>query len=135
MPYEYEALVAALKLTSTPVAEYGWKTRPEGAYYVVQLDFESGTAVGNGVKLDRSWEGSLDLFYPKLTDRDDLIDATEEILEEVFGASWSLNSTQYEAGTGLFHIEWVFEALDEPEPDPPEPPATEEEPEDEDGDG
>ena len=30
MPSEYEALVAALKLTSTPVAEYGWKTRPEG---------------------------------------------------------------------------------------------------------
>ena len=31
MPSEYEALVAALKLTSTPVAEYGWNTRPEGA--------------------------------------------------------------------------------------------------------
>ena len=119
MPYEYEALVAALKLTSTPVAEYGWKTRPEGAYYVVQLDFESGAAAGDDGKLERSWEGSLDLFYPKLTDRDDLVDATEEILEAVFGGSWYLNSTQYETGTGLFHVEWVFEALDEPEPDPP----------------
>ena len=119
MPSEYEALIAALRLTSTPVAEYGWKTRPEGAYYVVSLDFESGTFNADGERLDRSWEGSLDLFYPKLTDRDDLIEATEEILAETFGASWHLNSTQYEHDTGLFHVEWVFEAIDEPEPDPP----------------
>ena len=118
MPSEYEALVAALKLTSTPVAEYGWKTRPEGAYYVVQLDFESGQLNGDGEKLERSWEGSLDLFYPKLTDRDDLIAEAEETLTEVLGNSWSLNSTQYETGTGLFHVEWVFECLDTPAPDP-----------------
>ena len=92
MPSEYEALVAALKLTSTPVAEYGWKTRPEGAYYVVQLEGESGQLNGDGEKQDRAWEGSLDLFYPKLTDRNDLIDATEEILTEIFGASWELSS-------------------------------------------
>ena len=126
MPSEYEALVAALKLTSTPVAEYGWKTRPDGAYYVVQLDFEAGQLNADGEKQDRSWEGSLDLYYPKLTDRNDLIDQTEEILEEVFGASWYLNSTQYERDSGLFHVEWVFEALDEPEPEETE---TEEEPE------
>ena len=114
MPSEYAELVAALKLTSTPVAEYGWKTRPEGAYYTVQLEGEAGQLNADGVKVDRSWEGSLDLFYPKLTDRDDLIDQTEEILEAVFGASWYLNSTQYEQGTGLFHAEWVFEALDTP---------------------
>ena len=117
MPKEYEALVATLKLTSTPVAEYGWKTRPEGAYYTVQLESEAGSMDGDGKKLDRSWEGSLDLYYPKLTDRDDLIEATEEILETIFGSSWYLNSTQYESGTGLFHVEWVFEALDEPDPE------------------
>ena len=120
MPSEYEDLVAALKLTSTPVAEYGWKTRPEGAYYVVQLEGDRGSLDADGEKLDRSWGGSLDLFYPKLTDRNDLIDQTEEILTEIFGASWDLNSTQYETGTGLFHVEWVFECLDEPEDDPEE---------------
>lgn len=118
MPSEYEALVAALKLTDTPVAEYGWKTRPEGAYYVVQLDFEAGSLNGDGEKLERSWEGSLDLFYPKLTDRDDLIEETEEILAEIFGSSWELNSTQYESGTGLFHVEWVFDAMDTPQDEP-----------------
>ena len=130
MPSEYEALVAALKLTSTPVAEYGWKTRPEGAYYVVALESETGRFNADGERLDRSWEGSLDLFYPKLTDRDDLIEATEEILAETFGASWYMNSTQYETGTGLFHVEWVFEAIDEPDPDTPvSAPAAEENPE------
>ena len=117
MPSEYEALVAALKLLSIPFAEYGWKTRPEGAYGVVQLDFESGNLNADGEKQDRSWEGSVDVFYPKLTDRSDIIEAVEETLTTVCGASWYLNSTQYETGTGLFHAEWVFEVQDTPDPD------------------
>ena len=118
MPSEYEALVAALKLLTIPFAEYGWKARPEGAYGVVQLDFEAGSLDGDGEKLDRSWEGSIDLFYPKLTDRSDLIEEVEETLTAITGSSWQLNSTQYETGTGLFHVEWVFEVLDTPEPEP-----------------
>lgn len=115
MPSEYEALVAALKLTDTPVAEYGWKTRPEGAYYVVQLDFEAGHLDGDGLKQDRVWEGSVDLFYPKLTDRTDLIQETEEILEDILGDAWELNSTQYERDSGLFHVEWAFQVMHHPE--------------------
>lgn len=117
MPSEYEALVAALKLLSIPFAEYDWHPRPEGAYGVVQLDFEAGRLDGDGAKSDRSWEGSVDLFYPKLSDRSDLIDEIEETLTEILGNSWSLNSTQYETGTGLFHVEWVFEVMDTPEPE------------------
>lgn len=111
MPSEYEALVAALKLTSIPFMEYGWKTRPEGAYGVVQLDFESGTINGDGEKLDRAFEGSVDIFYPKLTDRGELIDEIEEVLTDICGDSWELNSTQYETSTGLFHVEWTFEVM------------------------
>ena len=121
MPKEYEALVAALKLTSIPFAEYGWKTRPEGAYGVVSLEFEAGQLNGDGSKLDRVWEGSIDLYYPKLSDRTDLIEEIEETLEEILGDSWALNSTQYENQTGLFHVEWVFQCQDGPED--PEPPA------------
>ena len=111
MPSEYVALVAALKLTSIPFNEYGWKSRPEGAYGVVQLDFESGSMNGDGGKIDRAYEGSVDLFYPKLTDRDDLIEEVEETLAEVLGDAWELNSTQFEQDTGLFHVEWAFECL------------------------
>ena len=127
MPSEYEALVAALKLLSIPFAEYGWKTRPEGAYGVVQLDFEAGQLNAEGEKQDRSWEGSVDVFYTKLTDRDDIIESVEETLATVCGDSWYLNSTQYETGTNLFHVEWVFQVLDSPEPEP-EVPAQEPEP-------
>ena len=118
MPSEYEALVAALKLTSVPFAEYAWRTRPEGAYGVVQLDFEAGRLDGDGAKSDRSWEGSVDLFYPKLSDRSDLLDEIEETLTEIMGNSWSLNSTQYETDTGLFHVEWVFQCMNHPEEEP-----------------
>ena len=131
MPKEYEELVAALKLCTTPIAEYGWKTRPEGAYRVIQLDFEAGSLDGDGEKLDRAWEGSIDQFYPKLTDRDDLNEEVEETLTAVLGNSWYLNSTQYETGTALFHTEWVFQVLDkeDPEPEPAPDPDPEPEPE------
>ena len=119
MPAEYETLVAALKLTEIPFAEYGWKARPEGTYGVVSLESEADQLDGDGLKLDRVWEGSIDLYYPKLSDRTDLIDAVEETLTEILGNSWALNSTQYENGTGLFHVEWVFQCQDMPEPDPP----------------
>ena len=131
MPSEYEALVAALKLTSVPFAEYAWKTRPEGAYGVVALEFEAGHLDGDGSKCDRVWEGSVDLFYPKLSDRSDMVEEIEETLTEVLGNSWELNSTAYENSTGLFHVEWAFQVMDtpeEPEPTPepdPEPVTTE----------
>ena len=117
MPSEYEALVAALKLTSYPVAEYGWKARPEGTYLVVGLDFESGSLNGEGEKLDRSWSGSVDAFFRLLSERDDVIETVEEILTEILGDRWSMNSLQHETSTGLFHIEWVFDCLDEAEPE------------------
>ncbi len=129
MPSEYEALVAALKLTSIPFAEYAWKKRPEGAYGVVSLDFEAGTMNGDGEKLDRAYEGSVDLFYPKLTDRSDLIEEVEETLTEILGNSWELNSTQYENSTSLFHIEWTFQCVHNETPEEEEEPVVTAEPE------
>jgi hypothetical protein len=40
-----------------------------------------------------------------------MVDAVEEILTEICGASWELNSTQYEEETGLFHVEWAFQVM------------------------
>ena len=125
MPSEYEDLVAALKLTSVPFAEYAWRTRPEGAYGVVSLEFEAAHLDGDDAKNDRVWEGSIDLFYPKLSDRSDLIEEIEETLTETVGNSWELNSTQYENSTGLFHVEWVFQVVNTPEePEPEAEPVT-----------
>lgn len=112
MPSEYEALVAALKLTDIPFAEYGWKTRPEGTYGVVSLDFESGDFTGDGAKLDRAWSASVDVFHEKLADRDEIVTEIEEILNEICGDSWELGSIQHENSTGLFHLEWTCEVMD-----------------------
>ena len=125
MPSEYEALVAALKLTDIPFEEYGWRKRPEGAYGVVSLDFEAGSLDGDDAKQDRAWEGSIDLFYPKLSDRSSMIEAIEETLSEVLGNSWNMNSTQYETNTSLFHVEWVFQCVNNETPEKPTPVNTE----------
>ena len=109
MPSEYEALVAALKLTDIPFAEYGWKARPEGTYGVVQLEFEAAQLDGGDAKADRVFEGSIDVFFTKLADRADVIGTVEEILAEILGNSWEMNSSTYENNTGLFHIEWAFQ--------------------------
>lgn len=117
MPSEYEDLVAALKLTDIPFVEYAWKTRPEGTYGVISLEFEAGTNEGDGDKLDRVWEGSIDVFYTKLSERADIYSTVEEILREICGDSWELNSVQYENTTGLFHAEWAFQVVNTPEED------------------
>ena len=120
MPSEYTALVAALKATDIPFEEYGWKTRPEGTYGVVSLDFESGSENGDGKKLDRSWDAFVDVFYMALDDRETVIDTIETVLRSVCGGGWQLNSIQYETQTRLFHIEWTCEVMDNPEEGEPD---------------
>lgn len=112
MPNEYEALVAALKLTDIPFAEYGWNARPEETYGVVSLDFENGQIDGDNQKQDRSWEASVDVFFRQLSERETVIGTVEEILAEICGSAWGMNSVQYENGTGLFHIEWTCTVTD-----------------------
>ena len=112
IPSEYEALIAALKLTDIPFAEYGWNKRPDGIYGVVTLDMEAGNYDGDGAKQDRTWEASVDVFFPKLSQRADVMETVEEVLTEICGDSWELNSNQHENGTGLFHLEWVCEVKD-----------------------
>ena len=136
MPSEYEALVAALKLTDIPFAEYGWNKRPEGTYGVVSLDFEAGSQDGDGEKQDRAWEASVDVFIRLIRERDDVIEAVEEVLTQICGSAWWQNSHNFETNTGLFHIEWVCKVMDEaedPEPEPTPTPEPEEEPEEGDG--
>ena len=108
MPSEYETLVAALNLTDIPFAEYGWRTRPEGAYGVVSLDFEADAMRGDDAKLDTAWEGSVDLFSLARNGAG-WVPLITAALEQHCGPCWSLNSHTYERETGLFHWEWVFE--------------------------
>ena len=112
MPDDYTTLVAALKTLDIPFAENGWTSRPNvNTYGVVQLDFETGSLNGDGVKLITGYEGSVDLFSLS-RDGDGMVEEVAEILETVCGASWSLNSHVWEQSTRLFHWEWTFEVED-----------------------
>lgn len=111
MPSEYEALVAALKLTDIPFAEYGWDRKPDGAYGVVTLDMESGGLNADNEKSDRAWEASVDVFFPRLNQRADIVATVEEVLEEICGSAWYLNSNQHETNPSMIHMEWVCEVL------------------------
>lgn len=112
MPDDYTTLVAALKTLDIPFAENGWTSRPNvNTYGVVQLDFEASALNGDNTKLCSSYEGSVDLFSLS-RDGDGMVEAVTEILDEVCGASWSLNSHMWEQSTRLFHWEWTFEVDD-----------------------
>ena len=109
MPEEYTDLVDELKATGIPFEEYGWKTAPAGSYGVVRLDFEAGSLDGDDGKQYRSFQGSVDLYFRMLADRETLLPLIEDALTEVCGTCWSLNQMQHEHSTGYFHAEWVFE--------------------------
>ena len=109
MPEDYTALVAALKTLDAPFAENGWTSRPKGnTYGVVSLDFETDGLTGDDRKLIRAWSGSVDVFS---TDKagEGIPEEVEELLEEICGTCWMLNSRTWEQSTRLFHWEWTFE--------------------------
>ena len=104
----YDELVRQLKaIRNVSFTEYEWKTRPNGNFGTVQLDFEAADDIGDDQKIDRAWEGSVDLFTHGKEMM--IVAAVETALESVCGGSWYLNSEQYERETGLIHREFVFQ--------------------------
>lgn len=108
MIVDFENLVNALKETGIPFCEYEWGQRPEGDYGVVSIDFEGESFYGDDRKVDRSWEGSVDLFFYGLDKRREYVRTIEGVLNEFCECGWTLNSNQFERSTNLFHIEWTF---------------------------
>ena len=103
----YETLVNALKATGIPFAEYQWRTRPAGAFGVVQLERSASTVEGDDQIQERAYEGSVDLYMPQ---RDtDKIEQIEEVLRDNCDGAFVLSAILYEEETGLLHYEWVFQ--------------------------
>ena len=104
----FDELVQALQsIEGVQFAEYEWKTRPNGNFGTVQIDFEAEIDDGDDCKQDRAWEGSVDLFTRGKEMM--IVAAVETALESVCSGSWYLNSEQYETETGLVHREFVFQ--------------------------
>ena len=104
----FDELVASLQqIQGVSFAEYEWKTRPDGNYGTIQLDFEAEDDNGDDMHQDRAWEGSVDLFTRGKEMM--IVAAVESVLEEVCEGAWELNSEQYERETGLIHREFTFQ--------------------------
>ena len=104
----YDELLRQLKaIQGVQFAEYEWKTRPDGNFGTVQLDFEAEDDNGDDRKQERAWEGSVDLYTRGKEMM--IVAAVESALESVCEDSWYLNSEQYEHETGLIHREFVFQ--------------------------
>ena len=104
----FDTLVTLLKaIEGVQFAEYEWKTRPNGNFGTVQLDFEAADDNGDDIHQGRAWEGSVDLFTHGKEML--IVSAVESALETVCEGSWYLNSEQYEHETGLIHREFVFQ--------------------------
>lgn len=104
----YEQMRTAFKALPIPFAESEWATRPAGDYGVFQLDFEASALNGDGEKIERAFSGSVDLFMKGAIDTNKTAQV-EDVLRRFCGASFRMNSIQYEGSTGLTHVEWVFE--------------------------
>ena len=104
----YDELVRELQaISGVRFTEYEWKTRPAGNFGTVQLDFEAEDDAGDDEHQNRAWQGSVDLYTHGKEML--IVAAVESALENVCGASWYINSEQYEKETGLVHREFVFE--------------------------
>ena len=104
----FDELVRQLKeINGVKFQEYEMKTRPAGNFGTVQLDFEAEDDNGDDSKVDRAWQGSVDLFTHGKQML--IVAAVESALESVCEGSWYLNSEQYERETGMIHREFVFE--------------------------
>ena len=76
--------------------------------YIVWAEDGDNDLTANNIHAERCFEGTIDLFTK--TEGDSLFEAVPAALEDI-GASYYLNSVQYEEDTGLLHYEWVFEVV------------------------
>lgn len=86
-------------------AAWGWSHAPLGEYGVVSVDGQNALRAGDRLA-EKVPEGTVDLFTRKPVSA--LPGGIEAALDGL-GASWYLNSVQYEQDTGLLHYEWVWQ--------------------------
>ena len=102
-----EALKQALLALTHNV--YNFTAAPGTAppYLVWQVDGGNDLSAGN-IHVETAAVVIVDLFTRQAADP--LTQSIPQALE-VIGASWYLNSTQYETETGLYHYEWYVEVV------------------------
>lgn len=86
-------------------ALYGWSHAPADNYGVVSQDGQNALR-GSNALAEKVQEGTVDWFSRSPTST--MPGSIESALDSL-GASWYLNSVQYENDTGFIHWEWVWQ--------------------------
>lgn len=102
-------MINNLKATGIPLVEFGWRNAPEPPYMVWGTDGTADAVHADGKLQERVRTGTIDLYSVKSMGAD--YQNVEKALNKS-GVAWSLNSVQYEDGTGMVHYEWVWEVVD-----------------------
>lgn len=102
----FDIVKNALLTVTARVYRYTAISTPIFPYIVWADEFESDSLSGDGRKVAKVMEGSIDL-YSKQAD-DPFIGKIEKALNDA-GICFRLNSAQYEPATKVIHHEWVFE--------------------------
>ena len=98
-----EILTELQKLGS--FAAWGWSKQPAGDYGVVSADGQNALRAGDALA-EKVMEGTIDWFTRNPSGT---VPGGVETALDALGASWYLNSVQYESDTGLIHYEWVWQ--------------------------
>lgn len=105
MQTKLEHIGAELKSVAQNTYHY-WRPKMAVPYLVWQEQSEAENFNANNHKQEQVLECSAD-YYTK-TEYDTAVDAIQSVFDS-HGASWRLNSVQYEEDTELIHFEWFFE--------------------------
>lgn len=101
-----DALSAELGAMTNPVPCTHYLRAGSSAPFVVwQEDADNSNRADNAVE-EQAISGTIDLF--SRIEYDPAIDKIQTFLNS-YGASWYLNSVQFEDETNLIHHEWAFE--------------------------
>ena len=84
---------------------YAWSHAPADNYGVIAIDGQNALRAGNKTA-EKIPEGTIDWFTRNPSSA---VPGQIEALLDRLGASWYLNSVQYEEDTGLIHYEWVWQ--------------------------
>ena len=76
--------------------------------YIVWMEDGDNDLAGDDHHAEQSYTGTVDLYTKQ--ENDPLFTSIPAALAGI-GASWYLNSVQYEEETGLTHYEWVWEVV------------------------
>lgn len=92
---------------SVPFSHYR-RPRKEPPFGVWAEDGEDSALHANNSKYEQFISGTADYFTK--VEFDPVVDEVQVMLNDL-EISWSLNSVQYEANTGLIHYEWTWTVI------------------------